>query len=126
MDIQAVHRRIELIEKLEQDIRISKQALKDELENEPGYLEVVAETKEILTKKKRIKDEILSVGNNKQILESIKDNQEELNTLSEVLAQELMEHYQTSKTNEIEDASGAPRKFVLSVKILPKKGNYKN
>jgi antitoxin component of MazEF toxin-antitoxin module len=122
MDMGLVQRRIEMLEKFEEEIRIAKEALKAELGNDVAYQEASAVAKEAMLAKKQARDVVFAQENNQKILQTIKDNTEETNTLKEILAQELMEHYQENGTNEIDDGSGEARKFVLSVKLLPKRG----
>lgn len=124
MDISQVQRRIEMMERYRQEIRVAKDALKQELEASADYMEAFAQSKEAMTKKKRLKDEILSKEGCKKLVDDIKVNNDEIEALNETLAQELMEHYQASGRNEILDGNGKTRKFILSVKVLPKRGKF--
>jgi hypothetical protein len=114
MNIPEIQKRIELLDKLVNENKISNEMLKSELETDPEYNEANSTWKELNTKKKRIKETILATGSNKELVDKIKENQEEINAAKEILAQELMQVYQTSKSNEIEDATGQIRKFKLN------------
>lgn len=120
-DLETIRKRIEQLEKLKDEIKISKEMLKGELENDLAYLETVEETKAANQKKKQLRDEILGKGPNQEVLASIKNNQEEISTLNEILSAELMQLYQESQTDEI-----AGRKFKINAKLMPKKGSYEN
>lgn len=122
MEETTIQNRIGLLEKLEGEIKVAKDALKAELENDGQYVEESLQAKEAMARKKKAKDTVFANESSQKILEEIKANTEEVNILKEILATELMEVYQKKKTNEIEDANGDSRKFILSVKILPKRG----
>lgn len=125
MEETTIQNRIGLLEKLEGEIKVAKDALKAELENDGQYVEESLQTKEAMARKKAAKDRVFANESCQKLLEDIKANNEEVAILKEILATELMEVYQEKKTNEIEDANGDSRKFVLSVKILPKRVNFK-
>ena len=120
MDIKTIRNRIKMIEELEEENRVSKELLKSALENDAQYTEAARETKEALSKRKRIKDEIFSQPGNEKVVEDIKANKEEMSTLQEILSVELAEYYTKEKTDEIEDSSGQRRKFKLVVRLMPK------
>ncbi len=126
MDVSQIQKRIEAVENLQREIRDAKQMLKEELENDDRYLEADQEVSELATKKKRIKEEIESSGSNKKLLQEIKDNKEELDTLREILSAELMQIYTEKKTDVITDINGDIRKFKISVKLMRGGGNYDN
>ena len=119
MEISTIRNRIKMIEELEEENRASKELLKSVLENDATYTEAAREAKEALSKRKRIKDEICSQSENEKVVEDIKANKEEIDTLQEILSAELAEYYTKEKTDEIEDSSGAKRKFKITVKLLP-------
>ncbi|MFA4996348.1 MAG: hypothetical protein WC536_04380 [Patescibacteria group bacterium] len=126
MDVSTIQKRIDLLEKYEEEVRNAKEMLDGELDNSVEYLEAVEEAKAVTQKKKQIKDEVLGSGPNQKLLADIKANTEEIATLKEILSVELMQIFQENKTDEFHDANGEPRKFKVSVKLLPKKGVYQN
>ena len=119
MELDAIRKRIDQIEELQEEIKIGKDMLKGELENELAYLETVEEVKAAVQKRKQIKEEILAKGPNQEMVASIKNNQEELTTLRDILSAELTEIFKKNDTDRIDD-----RKFVVSAKLLPKKANF--
>lgn len=121
MNIATIQKRIESLDKLEQEVKAQKEMLKGELENEEGYVEANEEAKAAVTKRNQIKDTVLGQGPNQKILMDIKANQEEIQTLKEILSAELMEFYQENQTDEVGD-----RKFKVTVRLLPRKGEYRN
>lgn len=126
MDINTIQKRIDLLEKYEEEIRTAREMLNGELENSVEYLAADEEAKEAAKKKKQIKEEILNLGPNQKLAADIKANTEEIKTLKEILSVELMQVYKESDSDEFNDANGEPRKFKVSVRLLPKKGVFQN
>jgi len=114
-NLDTIRKRIEQLEKLTEENRVNKEMLKGELENEMTYLEAVEEVKAAVQKRKQIKEEILQKGPNQEIVKSVKDNQEEMSTLREILSAELLAFYQETKIEEV-----AGRRFMFNAKIMPK------
>lgn len=115
MNLDTIRKRIEQLEKLQEEIKINKEMLKGELENEDAYLQAADEVKAAVQKRKQIKDEILAKGPNQEVVANIKNSQEEISTLRDILSAELTEYYRENNIDEI-----AGRKFILSAKVLPK------
>jgi len=120
VEAETIRKRIETLDKLQEENRINKEMLKGELENDMQYLEAAEQVKAATQKRKELKQAILDQGPNQEIVKNIKDNQEEISTLREILSAELMDFYQTTKSEEV-----AGRRFVFSAKILPKGVNEK-
>ena len=123
MDIGTIQKRIEAMERCQENIKNSREMLRGELENDSAYIEAVEEAKAVAQKRKRIKEEISNRGSNKKLLLEIDENQEELETLQDILSAELTEYYVENKSDEIQDSEGEPRKFKLIGKLVPKKGH---
>jgi hypothetical protein len=119
MELQSIQKRIVQLEKLQQEVRISREMIKGELENDTRYDEAAVEVKAATAKRKQIKDEILGSGPNQEIVRTIKENAEEISTLREILSAELAQYYSENNTDEIVDSFGATRKFHLEAKLLP-------
>jgi hypothetical protein len=124
MDIGTIQNRIKMIEDLEKENRVFKELIDSELENDEEYIESTKLAKEKALERKRAKDKILSKEGMQKTLSDMKANQEEVNTLREILSVELVDFYQKNKIDEIQDANGVLRKFKLSVKLLPQKGIF--
>lgn len=121
MDLSSIQKRIIAIEKLEEENKINKEMLKNELESDNAYMEAANALKEAQTKKKLIKEEIIAIPANKELLDNINGNLEEITTSKEILTGELIQYYQAHKTDEITDAGGQLRKFKVSATLLPKR-----
>ncbi len=121
-EIASIQKRIASIEKLREDMKVSQEAIKNALENDGVYQTTVKEAKEINTKKKRIRDDILNQAENRQYVEKIKDTKDEITTLEELLAYELVEYSQQNNTDMIQGDDGLVRKFKILVRLLPGRG----
>lgn len=120
MDISVIQRRIAMIEKFREEIKVAKEALKNELDNDPAYLEANQAAKDAAAKKKQVRDQIWSQAHTRKLLDDIAANNEEITTLQEILNEELMAYYQENNTNEILKENGEPIKFKVIVKLLSK------
>lgn len=116
----ALPRRISMIEKYKADIKIAKETLKQALQESPEYEAAVVEVQAATQKKKQIKDQIWASADHQSLLWKIKEDQEEIAALEEILTTELMHLYKTQNIEEVPDENGEPRKFKVSVKLLPK------
>jgi hypothetical protein len=122
MDLAGIQKRISNIEKLKEDMKVSQEAIKNALDNDGTYQQTVKEAKEINTKKKRIRDDILNQAENRDFVEKVKDMKEEISTLEELLAYELVEYSQQNNTDMIQGNDGLVRKFKILVRLLPGRG----
>jgi hypothetical protein len=121
LDLATIQRRIELIEKYEAEIKTAKEMIKNDLENDPEYIKASEEAKEVLSKKRNSKEIIYAKAEIQKLLRDVKDNVEEIATLKDILSQELMQLYEESRADEIEDSGGEVRKFKIFAKLLPKR-----
>jgi hypothetical protein len=119
MDLSVIKERIKIIEELEVENKKANELLKSALENDEIYRKVAEEAKAINSKKKELKDSIMAREGNIKLVEDIRENMDEIKTLKEILAVELIDFHEKNKTDMIDDANGESRKFKFSVKLLP-------
>lgn len=124
MDLATIQKRIAMLEKEENEIHKAKEMIKSELDNNAEYKQALEECKSANLKKKKIKESILSQTTYVQLQMDMKEATEEIKTLQDILSVELLQHYQKTNSDEVIDANGEPRKFKISVKVLPKKSEY--
>lgn len=122
MDLPAIQKRIDSIEKLKDELKVAKEAIKNALDNDGAFVAAVAEAKEANSKKKRLKDEILNQAESQEFVGKIKDLREEISTLEELLAYELVEYSSSNNTDMIQGTDGFVRKFKIIVRLLPGRG----
>ena len=122
MDIASIQKRIASIEKFKDEIKVAQEAIKNALQNDAIYKETVDEAKQVNTKKKKIRDEILNQAENRDYAEKIKETREEISTLEELLSYELVEYSQKNNTDMIQGDDGLVRKFKIIVRLMPSRG----
>ena len=122
MNIEQIQKRIGVLEKMSKEVKDAREMLKEELENDPTYIQAMEDYNEANSKKKLVKDEILRRGPNLKLSEDVKANNEEIKTLKEILSAELTEVWGESQKDEITDHNGEVRKFQVGAKLLPKRG----
>lgn len=124
MDVAKIHTRIAEVDKLKEANRISRQTLKDELENSDEYRAACDALTAAQRRKKEIKEQIMAGEEMDKLTHLIKENNEELSTIEEILTTELMEYVQVNNETQIPDIDGEPRKIKLIAKIMPKKKKW--
>ncbi len=121
MDFEVTRRRLGQLVKLQEEVKVAKEMIKGELENNLEYVQATEEAKKTADKRKAIKEEMLSGGPNQKIVEDIKASTEEIKTIKEMLNVELFEIYKESNSDEITDSQGAVHKFEILAKVKSKK-----
>lgn len=122
MEIAAIQKRIASIEKLKEEMKVAQEAIKNALENDAAYQTILKQTKDLNAQKKRVREDVLNQAENHDFVEKIKDTKDEISTLEELLAYELVEYYQKNNTDMIEGNDGLVRKFKIVVRLLPGRG----
>lgn len=117
MDLDQIKQRIDVIDKLQEEIKVAKNMLKDALDNDAAYTEAAEEAKVAASKKKQLRDEVYNLPEHAKAVQEIKDTSEEVSTLKEILSEELIEYRQQHHTESIKANDGQMRYFKLSVKL---------
>lgn len=126
MENEQIQKRLSEITREEQEVKIAKKAIKDQLENDLEYVQAREETKKANLKKKSIKDGIMTLPENQKYAETIKNTGQDLTVLKEILSAELFDYFQKSQKEEIIDADGQVRKFKILAKLVSEKGAFGN
>ena len=124
MDIAQIQKRIAMMEQYSKEIKDAKEMLKEEMESDDAYRESAEEAAVANTKKKQLKDAIMARGANQKLVMEIKQNNEEISLLREILSAELMQIYKENDSEEIADANGESRKFKVNAKLLPRGATF--
>ncbi len=122
MDIQSIQKRIASIEELRESIKTSQEAVKNALDNDGVYKDITEQAKQVNTKKKKIREDILNQAENREFVDKIRDVKEEISTLEELLSYELVEYSQQNNTDMIQGNDGLVRKFKIKVQLMPGRG----
>jgi hypothetical protein len=121
MDIEQLRSRIAELEKNQTEIKVAKDAIKQQLENDLEYVQARDEAKKAGLKKKQIREGILQLPENQKFVEEIKNNTQDLSVLKDILSAELMDFYQKSNKEEFTDDKGRVRKFKIQAVLLSDK-----
>lgn len=117
MDLTNLQERIAQMERAQNEMKQLKTVLEDALKEDERYQEVDLSTRELATKKKRIKDEIWGQPTFQDAIAKIKDMKEEVNDITDILSHELLEWRQHNQSDEIIGSDGTPRKFKINVRL---------
>ena len=123
MEIEQIRSRIAELEKNQQETKAAKDAIKQQLENDAEYVSAREEAKKANLKKKQIKDMIMALPENQKYAEEIKNNNQDLSVLKDILSAELLDYYQKSKKEEFTDDSGRVRKFKVQASLISGREN---
>ncbi len=119
--LEVVRRRLSILSKSEEEIKVQKEMLSSLFENDPGYQEADAQVKEISKKKLDAKARIGKTPQAQTLAAKIKELSDEIKNNKEMLSDELMQYYQTAGVTEIEDSDGNIQEFEIKVKLKGKR-----
>jgi len=114
---QLILKRLQIIEDLKKELKLKQEMIKDVLENDNEYQELVKENDKTKKAKDARKRELLQLPKIADINLEITETRKELNENKQVLSEELMVLYATEGITEITDLEGNTRQFKVSVRI---------
>lgn len=117
MDLAAIQERITQLDRAQEEMKQLKTVLDDALKEDERYQEVDLATRELATKKKRIKDEVWGQATYQEALDKIKDIKEEISDISEILSHELLAWREQNQSDEIVGSDGTARKLKINVRL---------
>lgn len=117
MDLAALQERIAQLDRAQEEMKQLKIVLDDALKEDARFQEVDLATRELATKKKRIKDEIWGQATYQESLDKIKDIKEEIGDISEILSHELLVWREQNQSDEIVGSDGTARKLKINVRL---------
>lgn len=119
MSLETIQKRIEQLDKAQEQLRIIKVTLDDALKEDDKFQELDAQLRDLTMQKKRVRDEILGQQAYQEAMAKMKDIKEEIVDTSDILNHELLEWRQTNNTEEIIGSDGTTRKLKVSVRLQP-------
>ena len=123
MEIDQIRARIAELEKNQAETKTAKAAIKQQLDNDAEYIQASEEAKKANLKKKQVKDMIMALPENQKYAEEIRNNNQDLSVLRDILSAELLDYYQKSQKEEFLDDDGKIRKFKIQAKLASDKQN---
>jgi hypothetical protein len=121
MNLEQLQKRIEQLEQAQNELKQIKITLDDALKEDDRYQEVDLETRELATKKKRVKDEIWGQATYREAIAKMKDIKEEIADLNDILNHELLAWRQTHNSDEIIGSDGTVHKLKVNVRLQPQR-----
>ncbi len=119
MSLETIQKRIEQLDKAQEQLRVIKVTLDDALKEDAKFQEIDAQLRDLTMQKKRVRDEILGQQTYQEAMAKMKDIKEEIVDTSDILNHELLEWRQTNNTEEIIGSDGTTRKLKVSVRLQP-------
>lgn len=119
MSLETIQKRIEQLEKAQEQMRIIKVTLDDALKEDDKFQEIDAQLRDLTMQKKRVRDEVLSQQTYQEVMAKLKDIKEEIADTTDILNHELLEWRQTHNTEEIIGSDGTTRKLKVSIRLQP-------
>ena len=115
-NVELIKKRIEALEKEQEEASCLKEMLKGELEASEEYLKASEEVKAATQKRKQIKDEILSKF--QPTIKELEEHKEEISTLCEILDAELKGYWVADPiNNEQINTNKGIRRINISAKV---------
>lgn len=119
MSLQTIQKRIEQLDKAQEQLRVIKVTLDDALKEDAKFQEIDAQLRDLSLQKKHVRDEILSQQTYQTVMAKMKDIKEEIVDTMEILNHELLEWRHTNNTEEIIGSDGTTRRLKVSIRLQP-------
>ena len=119
--LEVVRRRLSLLQKADEELKLQKEMFENLLINDPQYQEAEAAVKEVTKKKTDQKARIAKTPAAQGILSKIKSLSDDIKDNKQMLSSELMQYYQTAGVTEIEDSEGNVQEFEITIKLKGKR-----
>lgn len=118
-NVDVIKNRINNLEDRQKQVKEAHEKVKDILEQDNNYIDLLGERREIDRKIKAMKDNIL-MGLHPDLLQELGEINEEIKTLKQILDAELLGYYTTSSESTILTDDGI-REIVFKAKLVKTK-----
>jgi hypothetical protein len=112
-----IEKRLEMLEKAEQEYKTQKEMLNDALANDSELVELDEKLKEAKRRHLAQKEAVLNEPEYRKIQEKMKDTAIEIKDTKKLLADELVAYFMESKSFEYIDGKGHKRRIQVSAKF---------
>lgn len=112
-----IEKRLELLEKAEQEYKTKKEMLADAFANDGELVELEEKMKEAKRRYQAQKEAVSNEPENRKILEKMKDTALEIKDTKKLLADELVAYFMESKSFEYLDGKGRKRRIAVTAKF---------
>jgi small-conductance mechanosensitive channel len=117
MDANIIQKRLQIIEDVNDELKMIKEQYNQLLEDNAQYQEVLEQERQLKAEYKEKKAHLTSSQMYQNYEEQMKEKRRDIKELKEVLAQEVADYYATNGKLEIEDNNGDTKKIRFSVRL---------
>jgi thermostable 8-oxoguanine DNA glycosylase len=117
MSNASIEKRMEMLEKAEQEYKTQKEMLNDAMANDGESVELDEKLKEAKRRYQAQKEAVMNEPENRKLLEKMKDTAIEIKDTKKLLADELVAYCLEHKSFDYVDGNGRKRHIAVSAKF---------
>lgn len=115
--LDSIHRLVIEAAETRNQLAALRDQLKDVMENNPEYRQIVDEMKELTKKRAEAKKALAEDKDYQQVSADLDDYRLKLKDINEILSQHLVLYYNQTSSTKIIDSNGETRSLILSAKL---------
>lgn len=115
--LDSIHRLVVEASETRNQVAAIRDQLKDVMENNPEYRQIVDEMKELTKKRAEAKKALADDKDYQQVSADLDDLRLKLKDINEILSQHLVLYYNQTSSTKIIDSNGETRSLILSAKL---------
>lgn len=116
-----IEKRLELLEKAEQEYKTQREMLADALANDGELVTLDDKLKEARRRYQAQKEAVLNEPENRKVQEKMRDTAMEIKDTKKLLADELVAYFMESKSFDYVDGKGRKRRIAVTAKFTSDK-----
>ena len=118
MDQASIEKRLELLEKAQNEYKTKKEMLNDALAADEELISLDDKLKDAKTRFTAHKQALMNEPDNRKLQADLKDLSQDIKDTKQLLGDELVAYFMEHNTLEYEDASGQKRRISISAKFV--------
>ena len=118
MDPAAIQKRLEMLEKAENEYKTKKEMLQQSLQNDEELIALEDKMKESKTRYNAQKQALMNEPENRKLEADLKDIALEIKETKQLLGDELLAYFIKNNSLEYVDPSGQKRRFKVSARFV--------
>lgn len=115
--LDSIHRLVIEAAETRNAVAAVRDQLKDVMENNPEYRQIVDEMKELTKKRAEAKKALAEDKDYQQVSADLDDLRLKLKDINEILSQHLVLYYNQTSSTKLIDSNGETRSLILSAKL---------
>lgn len=116
-----IEKRLDLLEKAQNEYKTKKDMLDDAVKQDPELIEFEDKMKEARKRYQATKEALLNEPAQRKLVEELKDIAQEIKDTKKLLGDELLAYFMQNNTLEYMDSRGITRRIAVSAKFVPAK-----